>query len=747
MEKQLFLYGDLMNRYLFVLGTFSAVAGALLYIFGVGSLWLLAVFSVTVLAVSIILRKRLCEAKSLAVLSAVSLLLLMYFAMFYNLGIAPIIKLGGKNGVVEGYVCEEPTKSGGMNEFDIKVTSFSEKSARQNFKIRIKTFDGARVDVFDKVKARVSFRPVKNQYKRSMFSDGIYVDTSAITFEKGTSRVQKPFYSFAIGLRRNMRSIINASFDKEDAGFLCALAVGDRSQLDRQLNKDLVNCGVAHVIAISGMHISIVCMTFMNLMIKITKRLRLSALLTIPLVVFFVALTGFTPSAVRAGIMFIIMAVGVLIFRKEDPINSLGGAVLLMLLINPFFVCDLSFLLSVISVFGILVFANKIQNAFMKPFKNAFLRRVLYYPSAAVSMTVSATLATLPITAIWLGYVSNIAIVANVLVIFAVNCALITCLVGLALSSLGPMRLAAGLVFAITRFMINYISFVVRGLSKIPFARSCIGFRYFLVWLAAALLLIGLCLIIFKEKLRIRLVSLLCVLLLLVSAVAWNVVDRNVVELAVIGDGNGFSCVVRKNRRCVLIGCLSEYDERAFISNYLLSRGIDSPDALIMPTSLDNVAGGLKSVVDFYGCDTIIAPVKSLNDDVKRVCEGLELRELENTSMKLYGGITLRTINNSYGCALILEYGNKVCFISACSGDYERYRYEIGTVDLVVTPAVVTTGLLIKTSTNVVLAGDAKRGSEIVRDLNLQSNKVVLTDGNRVVARFKETSDIKIIRE
>ncbi|MDO4743744.1 MAG: hypothetical protein Q4B04_06900, partial [bacterium] len=235
--------------------------------------------------------------------------------------------------------------------------------------------------------------------------------------------------------------------------------------------------------------------------------------------------------------------------------------------------------------------------------------------------------------------------------------------------------------------------------------------------------------------------------MLLVSAVTWKVVDRNVVELAVIGDGSGFCCVIRKNNNCVLIGCLSEYDERTFISNYLLSRGIDNPDVIIMPTALDNVAGGFRSVVDFYKCDTVVAPLNRLTDDIKKSSVDFEMCELENALMTFYNDITVRSVPNEYGCALVVKHGNKTCLISSCSGNYEDYCEKIGGVDLIITPPVITTGVAINSTTKMVFAGDSERSGEIINKLNLENNKVVLTDGNRVIARFKGTSDIKIIRE
>ncbi|MDO4743289.1 MAG: hypothetical protein Q4B04_04565, partial [bacterium] len=102
-----------MNRYLFVLGVFSAIATALLYLLGISALLIIAGSLVLLIVILFLFRKRICEVKTLAVLSAVSLLFLVYYGLFYNLNVSPVIKLNGTTGVIEGYVCEEPTQSGG----------------------------------------------------------------------------------------------------------------------------------------------------------------------------------------------------------------------------------------------------------------------------------------------------------------------------------------------------------------------------------------------------------------------------------------------------------------------------------------------------------------------------------------------------------------------------------------------------------------------------------------------------------
>ncbi len=109
-------------------------------------------------------------------------------------------------------------------------------------------------------------------------------------------------------------------------------------------------------------------------------RRRLAAMIGIPVIVFFVLMTGASASAVRAGVMQTLLLLAPLIRREYDAPTSLGAAALALMLENPWTLMDIGFQLSFASVAGILLFARRLYQPLME--KKWF--RKLYYGPAAV---------------------------------------------------------------------------------------------------------------------------------------------------------------------------------------------------------------------------------------------------------------------------------------------------------------------------------------------------------------------------
>lgn len=91
------------------------------------------------------------------------------------------------------------------------------------------------------------------------------------------------------------------------------------------------------------------------------RRKRIGAGVSIIALLVFMAVTGFSPTVVRAGIMQIIFLIGLMIFRSPEPFNSLGFSVLVICLLNPYSCADFGFLMSVGATFGIFCASERIK--------------------------------------------------------------------------------------------------------------------------------------------------------------------------------------------------------------------------------------------------------------------------------------------------------------------------------------------------------------------------------------------------
>ena len=159
-------------------------------------------------------------------------------------------------------------------------------------------------------------------------------------------------------IRRDINRALKETFPEDTYPFALALFLGDTSRLSYEADTAMKVSGVRHVVAVSGLHISIL----FGLLSMLTFRKRfLTALVGYPVLLFFAALTGFTPSVVRACLMAGLMLLAKLTDREYDGPTALSFAVLVMLLINPLVIAVAGFQLSVASVAGIYLFTPGIM--------------------------------------------------------------------------------------------------------------------------------------------------------------------------------------------------------------------------------------------------------------------------------------------------------------------------------------------------------------------------------------------------
>ncbi|MFT6397029.1 MAG: competence protein ComEC [Bradymonadia bacterium] len=152
------------------------------------------------------------------------------------------------------------------------------------------------------------------------------------------------------------RSIVTRTGPRE-AGVLLAILTGDKSRLDPELRASFAANGAAHVLAVSGLHLGLICLALFGTLRRLFQRSavvarwigaeRAAALVTLPATIGYVLLTGAPASAVRAGIMATIVLSAVILNKKSSGIHALCMAVFAMLVMNPSWLADVGFQLSV----------------------------------------------------------------------------------------------------------------------------------------------------------------------------------------------------------------------------------------------------------------------------------------------------------------------------------------------------------------------------------------------------------------
>lgn len=190
-----------------------------------------------------------------------------------------------------------------------------------------------------------------------------------------------------------LQSVKNNIHDTATAALTEAMLLNERTQLDNNIWKAYSVTGIAHIIAISGMHVSLLFSILLVLLwwIKAPRLRWIKYLFGLPFIWAYIAITGFPPSAVRAAVMFSILFICLFLRKDQNPINSLAATAFLLLCYNPYWVFDTGIQLSFAAVASIFLFFKPIYQLYQSS------NKIITYLWSAVSVSLAAQILVFPI--------------------------------------------------------------------------------------------------------------------------------------------------------------------------------------------------------------------------------------------------------------------------------------------------------------------------------------------------------------
>ncbi|MBR5117973.1 MAG: ComEC/Rec2 family competence protein [Muribaculaceae bacterium] len=217
----------------------------------------------------------------------------------------------------------------------------------------------------------------------------------------------------AVKLRNKLEhKILNSSLAPETQSMLIAVLLGNDDFISRETREHFSVVGVAHVLALSGLHIAIITMLIWFLLFPLdylrAKKLRL--VLTLLLLIGYDILTGMSPSVVRATVMIAFVFMSMLFYRKSTPLNSVAAAALVILVFSPSSLYSVGFQLSFITVTALIIFY---QNFDIKYPSN----RLLKYLYSLFLTSLVAMLSSLILTAYYFNTISVMSVLANIIIL------------------------------------------------------------------------------------------------------------------------------------------------------------------------------------------------------------------------------------------------------------------------------------------------------------------------------------------
>lgn len=161
-------------------------------------------------------------------------------------------------------------------------------------------------------------------------------------------------------IQKNIKENVNKILKKEEAALCIGILIGDREAISEETEDNFKKSNLTHMLAVSGSHITYIINSLAIILSKTGK--KFAKIFTISFLIFFMALTGFTSSVIRACIMGILVLVASLLHRKPDTINNLGISAFIILIFNPYAINDVGFLLSYGGTIGIVVLGNRVTD-------------------------------------------------------------------------------------------------------------------------------------------------------------------------------------------------------------------------------------------------------------------------------------------------------------------------------------------------------------------------------------------------
>lgn len=477
----------------------------------------------------------------------------------------------------------------------------------------------------------------EKQYQQSRkWGFKVYADEETLV----SGRVDK--YALFLGkLRERMKQVFLSSMDAQDAGLLADIALGEKALLDEEIKGLYQDAGISHILAISGLHVSLVGMGLLALLQKMGVPRKWAAALCAGAVFSFGIFSGMEVSAVRAITMFSVLMAAQVLGYTYDSLTALSASAMIQLWGNPFLLEYAGFLFSYGAVLGVAVVWKVVRQAGAEREKEAerdksrgrkrlgMLRKAAANVAGTLGVSACIQLVMLPLSAYFYYEVPPYGIFANACVLPFMGVLLALAMIGGILGSLVPILGAAVLTPA--GWLLDFNELVCRICGGLPGASFITGKPPLeLIIVYYAVLIFCLCLIWRREKRRYLAVAVLALFCLL----SVRQISRFEVDVLDVGQGDGIFLQNGNGAHFFMDGGSSNVKNvgQYRILPFLKSRGIRSLTGWIVShADADHTSGLLELLQLGYPVEYVIVAEYMAHDEAM---ENL-LREAERAGCEI----------------------------------------------------------------------------------------------------------------
>lgn len=390
---------------------------------------------------------------------------------------APWQGLDGEKLQVRAQVLDYPEERYHRYYYKLRVEALGQEEGALEavgpFTLRLSSTMPLACDPYDRVECLVTFQAfqaggglysTRNARLADGFQAGAYLSQyGGIAVERDSSVSPG---EMLVELRHQVGRAMDRLLPRREAGLLRAMVLGDSGGVSEEDMSRFRQLGVSHILVVSGLHMTILAGFMQFLLCRFPIRKAVRNALTALVLVLFLALSGFQPSACRGAAMYGVLLLADSTGCRADSLNSLGLAVLLVCLFAPFSGGDLGFALSVLATLGIVVLYRPVYQVLVGKRLAGLARRLWKPVAASLAVTAAALLGTFPVQLAVFGGLPLLTPLANLLLVFPSTLLLYASFCGAFLSLLpATAPLAAPFVWAagwLARFLLGAAGFLAQ---------------------------------------------------------------------------------------------------------------------------------------------------------------------------------------------------------------------------------------------------------------------------------------------
>ena len=493
-------------------------------------------------------------------------------------------------------------------------------------------------------------------------------------------------------LRDRIIAQADALYDDPVLGIVEGVLFGEKGNIEQPVRQMMTDAGLVHLLAVSGIHISLMAGFCTGLFSCTGVPKRFASLLALGPVWGYVALAQWSPSAVRAGIMATLYTLGLLLQRERDTLAALCAAAIVVVAGSPYSIYSISFQLSFFITLGIILCTNPISQALLTAGPVDWLmgragprlERCCRAVCSTAAASVAATIFSMPVMLYHFQYTAVWGVLAAVLALWAAAPLMILAVISVLFSMLYSLsgwlvfllaaRVAAGFVGLFAR----WILLVSKGISSLP---GALFYSHDIPMMLCAVVLIVLLLLTtlhWKElSRRSRRRRMTCfvssaIFCLCMTSAAGMLSDKGI--LSIFSTENAL--VLTRDGQGAVIGDICDEYEAQDVLSILRCEGVERLELVLCTSEDTDESLGLDLVVaQMQPKVTAVSPSGTMYAHIKAALNGTEPIAPEYLDAQLLGGVSIRMLEQGVqiqaGGSTLLKSGQKYDIIdtggSLCS--------------------------------------------------------------------------------